>query len=412
MVQRMHRKIGPLMPPPLTLQRSYSILPRNFSYQLRIIMKLFLSVVYGVVLAISGVVCQGSQSPLPNPAAERPFNMLVLGDSVLWGEGLRTEHKSWYQVKLWIEKNTKRPVIETVEAHSGAVVDGRAVDEKLTAGDGEVDVALPSVLNQVDRALQHYGDGSKVDLVLVTGCVNDIGVQNLLNASSSTEIIELTESKCGPPMEGLLQKITTSFPNADVIVTGYYLFFSDKTGNDFILRALARKFLKSNPAAAKLTKKESFDRLIANSKVWHQSSNKRLAEVVEKANAELQSRGGNKRVMFANIQFAPEYSFGTKETRLWGFDRSIFRMMLVLLSFGKILLPSNDEVRGQRNASCKEVFRRQPNESSEQNKERQRRLLLCRYASLGHPNRQGSLLYSDAITNLLKTLPAALASSH
>jgi hypothetical protein len=115
--------------------------------------------------------------------------------------------------------------------------------------------------------------------------------------------------------------------------------------------------------------------------------------------------------MFANIQFPPEYSFGAKETRLWGFDRSPFRIMLVLLSFGKILLPTNDEVRKQRSASCKEVFKRQPNESSGQKKERQNRLLLCRYGALGHPNRQGALLYSDAITNLLKTVPRGFAST-
>jgi hypothetical protein len=57
-------------------------------------------------------------------------------------------------------------------------------------------------------------------------------------------------------MQSLLQKITSSFPNADVIVTGYYLFFSEKTRNDFVLRALARKFLRINPAAAKLTNKD------------------------------------------------------------------------------------------------------------------------------------------------------------
>ena len=205
----------------MTARYPHSIAPRNLSHE--IITKLLLSFVFAVVFAVSGVVCQSSQTSFQNAA--RPFNMLVLGDSVLWGEGLKPEHKSWYQVKLWIEKTTGRPVIEKIEAHSGAVIEARAADERLTATDGEVDVALPSVLNQVDRALVHYGDGSKVDLVLVTGCVNDIGAQNLLDASSSAEIIQLTETKCGPPMERLLQKITSSFPSADVIVTGYYLFF-------------------------------------------------------------------------------------------------------------------------------------------------------------------------------------------
>jgi len=59
-------------------------------------------------------------------------------------------------------------------------------------------------------------------------------------------------------------------------------------------------------------------------------------------------------------------------------------------------------VRSQRRASCDDVFKRQPNETSEQKKDRQRRHMLCRYASLGHPNRKGALLYADAITEALK----------
>jgi len=101
-------------------------------------------------------------------------------------------------------------------------------------------------------------------------------------------------------------------------------------------------------------------------------------------------------------EFPSDYSFAAKGIRLWGFNRSPFRMMLVLLSFGKILLPPNDEVRSQRRDSCNDVFKRQPNETSEQKKDRQGRHLRCRYASLGHPNRTGALLYAEAITEALK----------
>jgi len=30
--------------------------------------------------------------------------MLVLGDSILWGQGLKPEHKSWYYVKALLAK--------------------------------------------------------------------------------------------------------------------------------------------------------------------------------------------------------------------------------------------------------------------------------------------------------------------
>jgi len=369
-------------------------------FSLRLSHKLLAGVV-GVILAFSPFASsQTSESPGKVNSINRQLNMLVLGDSILWGEGLKTEHKSWYQVKTWLEANTGRSVIERIEAHSGAVIERGSVDDSRTATNGEVDVALPTVNEEIDSALRFYSDGSTVDLVLISGCGNDVGVQNLLNASGSEEIDRMTQAKCGSPMERLLRKIATSFPAAQVIVVGYYPFFSENTRNDFIMKALARRFFKMTAGAPRIGRKEVLEQLTANSSTWYQTSNRTLAEVARRINIEFGA--GRQRIMFAKIEFPSDYSFATKGTRLWGFDRSPFRMMLVLLSFGKILLPPNDEVRSQRRASCTDVFKRQPDETSEQKTDRQRRHLLCRYASLGHPNKKGALLYADAVTNALK----------
>src|SRR5436190_95983 len=357
--------------------------------------------VVGIVLTFSSFVfSQTLERPGQANSINRQLNMLVLGDSILWGEGLRSEHKSWYQVKTWLETNTGRSIIERIEAHSGAVIERGSVDNSLTATNPEVNVALPTINEEVDNALRFYSDGSIVDLVLISACGNDVGVENLLNASGSEEIDRMTEAKCGAPMERLLRKVATSFPAAQVIVVGYYPFFSEKTRNDFVMKALAQRFYKTAPGAPRIGRKEVLEQLTANSRTWYQTSNKTLAEVARKTDAELGA--GRERIMFAKIEFPSDYSFAAKGTRLWGFNRSPFRMMLVLLSFGQILLPPNDEVRSRRRASCDDVFKHQPNETSEQKKDRQRRHLLCRYASLGHPNRKGALLYADAITEALK----------
>lgn len=76
--------------------------------------------------------------------------------------------------------------------------------------------------------------------------------------------------------------------------------------------------------------------------------------------------------------------------------------MLLLLSFGKVLLPSNDSVRAYRAAGCSEIYKQPSNETPEQKKERKAQKMLCKYAALGHPNKKGSVLYADAITNILK----------
>src|SRR5204863_5699416 len=170
-------------------------------------------------------------------------------------------------------------------------------------------------------------------------------------------------------------------------------------------KGLTKRFLKTVPGAPKMNSKEILVRLTSNSKDWYDASNKTLAEVAQKISAEL---GDRRRVMFARIDFPIEYSFAANQTRLWGFDRSPFRMMALLVSFGRILLPANDEVRKQRTASCYEVFKHQSNETPEQRKEWHKRRLLCRYASLGHPNKKGAVLYAEAIIN---SLPTALSLS-
>jgi lysophospholipase L1-like esterase len=329
----------------------------------------------------------------------KPYHMLVLGDSITWGQGLKKENKAWYQVKTWIEKQTQRPVVERIEAHSGAVIDGGPTKEIKIPNDAEVNLGFPSINEEVENALRFYADGSSVDLVLLSGCGNDVGTQNFLNAANSEELNHMTEQKCRPLMENLLRKVTTSFRAAQVIVIGYYPFFSVNTPNDFVTRVLARSLLKTtNPGAPKTHSKEIFERLAANSREWYRASDKSLAEAVQTVNSEL----GTERIAFARIDFLPEYSFATKETRLWGFNRSPFRMMLLFLSLGRTKLPTNDEVRGQRKASCDIFYHAPPHETIDQKRERKGRLFLCRYAALGHPNRKGATLYANAIVDVLK----------
>jgi lysophospholipase L1-like esterase len=326
--------------------------------------------------------------------------MLVLGDSILWGQGLKAEHKTWYHLKLWLEKNTGRRVVERIEAHSGAVIERSSLTDNLTSNNSEVNVGLPTINDELDKAVRFYSDPSQVDLVLVSGCGNDVGLQNLLNASRTSDVDDMTNAKCGKPVESLLRRTATTFPAARIIVTGYYPFFSAETRNDFVVKALARRFFKSQPdGAPPMSSREVFERLKVNSIRWYQTSNIRLAEAARNMNAEM----GRERVMFVKILFPPNYSFAAPKTHLWGFNRSPFRMALLFLSFGKILLPSNDEVRKQRTASCNEIYKDQQNETAEEKKERKALRLLCRYAALGHPNKKGAALYANAITDALRS---------
>src|SRR5215216_5067583 len=369
----------------------------NTSMKVATSKKLSFLIVCLLLFASSSALGQNVQN---QTQGDKPFNMLVLGDSILWGQGLKTEHKTWYHVKLWLEKNTGRRVVERIEAHSGAVIERSSLTDSLTSTNGEVNLGLPTINDELEKAVRFYSDPSQVDLVLVSGCGNDVGLQNLLNASRSSEVDDMTNAKCGKPVENLLRRIATTFPAARIIVTGYYPFFSAETGNDFVVKALARRFFKTQPnGGPRMSSREVFERLKVNSSQWHQTSNIRLAEAARSINAEM----GSERVMFVKILFPPVYSFAAPKTHLWGFNRSPFRMALLFLSFGKVLLPSNDEVRKQRTASCNEVYKEQRNDTTAEKKDRKALRLFCRYAALGHPNKKGAVLYADAITDVLKS---------
>src|SRR5438552_14226735 len=111
-----------------SLFQSMVILPMK----LRTVLKLKLTVVSWILLAASLALGQTNQNASLQPT-DRPLNMLVLGDSILWGEGLKARHKSWYQIKVWLEKNTGRLVVEKIAAHSGAVVELGFTDDRMTA---------------------------------------------------------------------------------------------------------------------------------------------------------------------------------------------------------------------------------------------------------------------------------------
>lgn len=341
-----------------------------------------------------------------NQQADRPLQMLVLGDSILWGQGLKKEHKTWYHVKVWLEKNTHRRVVERIEAHSGAVIDPGFLTDNLTSSNPEVNVGSPTINEQIDRALQFYSNPASVELVLLSGCGNDVGVQKLLDAVKVGEVDDVTQAKCGKPVEVLLRRITNVFPKAHVIITGYYPFFSEQTKNDFVMKGLAGRFFKTRIDGASMRHKEVFVRLKLNSRQWHEASNNALAQVVRKINNEL----GRPRISFVGIEFPAAYSFAAPQTQLWGFNRSPFRMVLLFLSFGKVLLPSNDDVRKQRTASCNELYKEKPNETQEEKSDRKALRMFCRYAALGHPNRKGALLYADSITSALQRFSTTSAA--
>jgi lysophospholipase L1-like esterase len=362
--------------------------------------------IFAVIVFAFTAAIQAQTAP---SAAPREFNLLVLGDSILWGQGLKTEHKSWYLVKNWLEESQHVPVRERIHAHAGAVIGsaGVAPPRSLTVY-GEINSAWPTLNDQIDDAIRIIGDTSQVDLVLVDGCINDVNARSFLNAGNRSPLIEaLTQEKCGAPVENLLMRVASSFPNAHIVLTGYYPVISEKTSRDLFMRALAKRFYAAlSPEARRPSDKEMFERLTAISNTWYEASNRALTAVVARTNEQLMARGSRQRVSFARIPFRPEHAFAARESRLWGFDATTIRKMLALFTFGKVSLPTNDEVSSRRWSMCQDFFRKQPDETDAQKRARKDSLLVCRLASIAHPNRKGAVMYADAIKEQVQNLIA------
>ena len=336
--------------------------------------------------------------------------MLVIGDSIMWGQGLEEDEKFTSRVKCWLEEKILRPVEVHVEAHSGAVISVAATTTPsgFASPSGEVNLTTPTINEQLDQAIRFYSSNqTQPSLILMDGCINDIGVKNLLAASTPLDELQTRVRKsCGEDMQLLLQRLRSTFPEAYVIVTSYYPIVSAQTDDNAFLRLLVKKLNNLRPESQRLSDKEMRQRLVALSAEWYKASTASLLDAVTKTNSSEASPVS--KVSFVEIDFAPEHVFAAPESLLWNFkfastNVSGFAKIIVLLSFGTAAYKPNDHVMQMRVKSCDAAFKKPKGvkEDKQQKAARKDFSLVCRYASLGHPNHFGALIYTEAIKGRL-----------
>lgn len=288
-----------------------------------------------------------------NPAAQkRALQMLVLGDSIVWGQGLLEEEKFWFLTKKWLENETKRAVVEHVEAHSGATIkwhgDQKYPKDRLNTFNGELNISTPTITRQVQKALRHYESRrispQDIDLVLVDGGINDLGIFNLVNPLRSEKWLRSRTTKIfRKDMPKLLKAVALAFPQARIVVTGYYPVISAQTPLeqlcpllDVLLNDVIINRFLSSTGLARLLKllririgridacsfewvKEQISDLIALSKVWHEQSDADLRLTIEDFNRTnpLTSASDNRRAIFVPAPFGSQNAYAAPDTYLW-----------------------------------------------------------------------------------------------
>ena len=319
------------------------------------------------------------------------LTVVTLGDSVAWGQGLRTEQK-FNQLAAGRIASILGIPNERVEvrqyAHSGAVVRKQDTPPRLDPDRDpmwpEVPWGTPTVFEQTAIA-----PDPDVDLVLLTAGINDIGFPKILDPTGSRyELRTAIRQNCYFDIKQLLERIRKCFPCAVIVVTGYYPMLSEQSdlGTARILISLlglpagsiGGSALASSAVGKRVSRRVRF--FARRQLYWL-----RLA-VMEK-HRDTATRGPG--ILFAHPAFGPQHSVGARHQLLFS-PRQEWRQLLQSDSPSDLLrIESDDPMATERVEAC-DIYQDRIQNAADQVK--------CRVAAIGHPNPAGARRYADAIT--------------
>lgn len=334
----------------------------------------------------SAAFAQARQGASPRGAFPRPFNIVTFGDSIMWGQGLRQEQKFRTLVRDYISfRMPGREVRVFNFARSGAIIGGDwTVAGEDTFGEpsgNEVPDSHPTLHGQLRRSKDKLGGAirpqpaeasAQVDLILVDGGANDVNMLNILNPAKTDGDIRAFTKTAVRRMSGFLAALLTEFPNAKVVVTGYYQIISKETSPQDLGLLLGALGLTGGVAlaggagaavSAVAVSPVIFSSVRNGAYAFYDEVTTGLRQVViDHANRPL----GRGRIAFVDPMFTSFNAYAARDTYL-------FRVF------------ENDPMVAQRENAC----RQRPAGLSD---------LKCLRASMGHPNARGARAYADAIT--------------
>jgi len=329
-----------------------------------------------------------------------PFHALAFGDSIMWGQGLAERAKFVNLVSSWVQGQLGLSVVTTNLAHSGATVvppshlappllgvtpatfdPMEAKQGGIPNRFGEAPNSFPTISYQALTMGPSLGDPRLVDLILVDGCANDVGMINVLDPGVPASQMALTaQADCFSPLQQLLWGIHTTYPNARIILTGYYKAISSQSniaatqdytktlGIDQAGIAAALQLVHTVAATAGW----SISDLLADREYqFYNAATGSMMQAVSTLPAT------PKFADFADPLLSDANAYGAPQTHLWPVPTS----------------PRNaDDVFAQRQQLCASLPPSDPTFDPS----------TCPYASMGHPNEAGAQQYATAIEGRLQ----------
>jgi lysophospholipase L1-like esterase len=306
------------------------------------------------------------------------FYLTILGDSVMWGNGLLERDKISSLVANAIESATHRKVIRTVYAMSGATLSRTPFDEECKFRcSGEVPTAHRSINLQIDT-LEHP---EQSDLILMDGCINDVDLGHILSTESTAEEIQFaTAYYCNNQMIATLDRLKDIAPQTPIVVTGYFPFVSSNSDFSSLLNwAQTQGFDVDNV--------DELDFIATtfahHAEVFYESSTVALASAITEAASHREVAG---QITYVDPGFGPEHAVFTADSWVW--DLRLDRELARRLGLDIGLVPEDPQFAFRAQACFEEGSISDP--------------FTCIFASVGHPNVKGAKAYAEAIIKALR----------
>jgi hypothetical protein len=293
-----------------------------------------------------------------------PFRIVSIGDSVVWGQGLLPNEKFDVLVKQGLlPRHPEGVTIESL-AHSGAVIGAHGATGSPESG--EVPAPRLSIIEQCDG---YDTSPETVDLVLMDGGINDVGVATILNPLALIPSLDARVIQaCHDGMLLLLNKVSAKFSKVSckILVTGYYPILSSMSDPLGVTKLLA---LYGIAVPAFLDRELDFiNPVIARCEAFFNDSTQELMRAVADA--------GDPRIAFVPSGFTDANAvFVRGSSLLWGLELTD-------------KLDPQDPVAGKRHPLCDAAY---PDPLQVLDRE------ICYRASAGHPNVEGAVQFSKQI---------------
>lgn len=313
-------------------------------------------------------------------SSSRPtFRILVFGDSVLWGQGLHDPDKIHSLVADDIQRHAPQfDISREMYAHSGAIIGEADDDDHTSPVHGEVPVPNPTVFQQTRKALGRRKRDLTADVVLLGGGINDVHLEHLLNPLNNS-LPERMEKVFYRRWKALIEQTAYRFPNAKIIATGYYSFFSDSSEKALIKDALSAfgfsmgglPGILGDLLLDALPTEQFKDR----SELFREAAHDYIVQIIHELTRVAPDLSA--RLYFADPAFGDDNAMFAPHSYLFGVNHD---------------LTPQDPLAEERTDLCAQYADRL--DSMEE--------VACPNASVGHPNAAGARCYADAILRQIR----------